>query len=90
MSIEKIERDLRQAIDDFSRYPASDERCRGALLEFKATCSTENIRALLDELSRLREALMDIATSDDIDNALDPARNKRIAARIFFEVEGAE
>jgi len=31
------------------------------------------------ELARMRDELLDIANSDDIDNALDPERNKRVA-----------
>jgi HEPN domain-containing protein len=75
MSIEKIERDLHQAIDDFRKYPASDDRCRGALLEFRATCSTENIRALLDELSRLREALKPFADEAKVWSGYDETEN---------------
>ncbi|QPC91473.1 hypothetical protein [Mesorhizobium sp. INR15] len=42
-------------------------------------------RALLDELARAVEAMTDIATSDDINNALDPARNKRVAAAFLAD-----
>lgn len=39
----------------------------------------DRFAALQAENARLREALADIATSDDTENALDPERNKRVA-----------
>jgi len=51
-----------------------------------ARCSPENIAALLDALEsersarvRLEKALTEIANSNDMDNTLDPERNKRVA-----------
>lgn len=37
------------------------------------------------EVERLRAALQDIANSDDIENALDPERNKRVARTALAE-----
>ncbi|AZO29388.1 hypothetical protein [Mesorhizobium sp. M1B.F.Ca.ET.045.04.1.1] len=56
MDIERIEENLGEAIAAFRKYPVTDDRCHEALMEFRAACTTNNIDALLDELSRLREA----------------------------------
>jgi CHASE3 domain sensor protein len=37
-------------------------------------------KELYDRIASLETALAEIANSDDIENALDPARNKRVAA----------
>ena len=43
--------------------------------------------ALQAKIARLREALREIAESDDVDNALDPHRNKRLARAALAEKE---
>lgn len=39
-----------------------------------------------EQLARAVSGLTEIAESDDIDNALDPERNKRIAASILSDI----
>lgn len=48
----------------------------------------EQVKALEARLAEAMEALRDIAESDDIDNALDPARNKRVARRLVEKEDG--
>lgn len=55
------------------------------------------VRSLLDRatlaearLAKAVEALREIGDSDDIDNALDPERNKRIARAVLSELEQSE
>ena len=51
---------------------------------------TEDRNTCDDAAARIVElevALRDIAESDDIDNALDPARNKRVAMQAFSRKE---
>lgn len=51
-----------------------------ARTEDRNTCDDAAAR-----VAELEAALRDIAESDDIDNALDPARNKRVAVQALAE-----
>lgn len=54
-------------------------RCAGSGAHEHDGCSCSDEELGSREMFRLREALVEIASSDDVDNALDPERNKRIA-----------
>ena len=65
--------------NDMCRVMDADSGCLCAM----AADTIEGRRAeseyLAAQLEKARKALIDIANSDDIDNALDPERNKRVA-----------
>lgn len=74
--------------DELARLRAENERLTAELAvqreskEFaQRCCNLADARALAAEAREAKavEALRDIAESDDIDNALAPARNKRVA-----------
>ncbi|RWX78249.1 hypothetical protein EPK99_06330 [Neorhizobium lilium] len=50
---------------------------------------SEQVIVLQQDDRRLREALAEIANSDDVDNALDPERNKRLAKATLSAVAEA-
>jgi hypothetical protein len=50
----------------------------------------EDMREAADLLDEAEKALAEIAESDDIENALDPERNKRIARATLARIRGEQ
>lgn len=56
----------------------------------RATSAESSLSAANERIAKLEEGLRDIAESDDVDNALDPERNKRVARALLSSKPGGE